>query len=110
VAALLLCEALWLGLLASMLGLALGQGFAAALGWFLKLDTTLLVGGMVWPPELAVVPALALGGFSGCCAAAGLGRLPRQCVGTFANPLTAVRRRWIFYENMCFWSLFLMHS
>ncbi len=61
VAALLLCEALWLGLLAAALGLLLGQGFAAALGWFLKLDTTLLVGGMVWPPELAVVPALALG-------------------------------------------------
>jgi putative ABC transport system permease protein len=31
------------------------------LGWFLKLDSTLLIGGMVWPPELAVVPALALG-------------------------------------------------
>ena len=61
VAALLLCEALWLGLLAAALGLLLGQGFAAALGWFLKLDSTLLVGGMVWPPELAVVPALALG-------------------------------------------------
>jgi len=27
----------------------------------LKLDTTLLIGGMVWPSELAVVPALALG-------------------------------------------------
>ncbi len=35
--------------------------FVAALGWFLKLDSTLLIGGMVWPPELAVVPALALG-------------------------------------------------
>ncbi len=61
VAALLLCEAVWLGLLAAALGLLLGQGFAAALGWFLKLDTTLLIGGMVWPSELAVVPALALG-------------------------------------------------
>lgn len=61
VAALLLCEAVWLGLLAAALGLLLGQGFAAALGWFLQLDTTLLIGGMVWPPELAVVPALALG-------------------------------------------------
>lgn len=60
VAALLLCEALWLGLLASALGLLLGQGFAAALGWFLKLDNSLLLGGMVWPPALAVVPALAL--------------------------------------------------
>jgi putative ABC transport system permease protein len=51
----------WLGLLAAALGLLLGQGFAAALGWFLKLDTTLLIGGMVWPPALAVVPALAVG-------------------------------------------------
>lgn len=61
VAALLLCEALWLGLLAAVLGLGLGQAFAAALGWFLQLDNSLLLGGMVWPPELAVVPALALG-------------------------------------------------
>ena len=61
VAALLLCEALWLGLLAAVLGLGLGQAFAAALGWFLQLDNSLLIGGMVWPPELAVVPALALG-------------------------------------------------
>ena len=61
IATLLLCEALWLGLLAAGLGLLLGQGFAAALGWFLRLDSTLLIGGMVWPPSLAVVPALALG-------------------------------------------------
>ena len=60
VAALLLCEALWLGLLASALGLLLGQGFAAALAWFLQLDNSLLLGGMVWPPALAVVPVLAL--------------------------------------------------
>jgi putative ABC transport system permease protein len=61
VAALLLCEALWLGLLASGLGLLLGQGFAAGLGLMLKLDNSLLIGGMVWPPELVVVPCLALG-------------------------------------------------
>ena len=60
VAALLLCEALWLGLLAAGLGLLLGQGFAAGLGWFLQLDNSLLIGGMVWPPELAVVPGIAL--------------------------------------------------
>ena len=60
VAALLLCEALWLGLLAAALGLVLGQCFAAALGWFLQLDNSLLIGGVVWPPELAVVPGLAL--------------------------------------------------
>lgn len=61
VAALLLCEALWLGLLAAALGLLLGQGFAAALGWFLQLDSSLLIGGMVWPRTLAIVPVLALG-------------------------------------------------
>ena len=60
VAALLLCEALWLGLLASGLGLLLGQGFAAALAWLLQLDNSLLIGGMVWPPALWVVPFLAM--------------------------------------------------
>ncbi|MDP3650551.1 MAG: ABC transporter permease [Rhodoferax sp.] len=61
VAALLLCEALWLGLLASLAGLLLGQAFAAALAWLLQLDNSLLIGGMVWPPELLIVPCLALG-------------------------------------------------
>jgi putative ABC transport system permease protein len=61
VAALLLTEAAWLGLLAAGLGLLLGQGFAAALGWFLRLDSSLLIGGMVWPATLWVVPCLALG-------------------------------------------------
>jgi putative ABC transport system permease protein len=60
-AALLLLEALWLGLLAAALGLLAGQGMAAALGWLLRLDNSLLVGGMVWPPTLWLVPALALG-------------------------------------------------
>lgn len=60
VASLLLCEALWLGLLAGALGLLLGQGCTAALGWFLQLDSSLLVGGWVWPPDLWVVPVLAL--------------------------------------------------
>lgn len=61
VAALLLCEAVWLAVVASVLGLALGQGFAAALGWFLQLDNSLLIGGITWPASLAVVPLLALG-------------------------------------------------
>jgi putative ABC transport system permease protein len=60
VAALLLCEALWLGLLAAASGLLLGQAFAAGLGWFLQLDHSLLIGGWVWPASLALVPALAL--------------------------------------------------
>jgi putative ABC transport system permease protein len=61
VAALLLCEALWLGVLASIVGLMLGQAFAAALAWLLKLDNSLLIGGIVWPLQLWVVPCLALG-------------------------------------------------
>ncbi|MEI6732823.1 MAG: FtsX-like permease family protein [Comamonadaceae bacterium] len=59
-AALLLFEALWLGLLATVLGLLAGQGMATALGWLLRLDDSLLVGGMVWPSELGLVPAIAL--------------------------------------------------
>jgi putative ABC transport system permease protein len=61
IAALLLTEALWLGVLASVLGVAGGQGMAALIGWMLSLDNSLLIGGLVWPPELWVVPALALG-------------------------------------------------
>jgi putative ABC transport system permease protein len=60
VATLLLSEALWLGLLAAVLGVLLGQGFTQALALFLRLDNSLLIGGMVWPAELWVVPALAL--------------------------------------------------
>ena len=61
IAVLLMCEALWLGLVATALGLLLGQGFAQGRGWFLKLDNSLLIGGMVWPAELWIVPCLALG-------------------------------------------------
>jgi putative ABC transport system permease protein len=61
VAALLLCEALWLGLIASVVGALLGQGFAALLAWALQLDNSLRISGMVWPSELLWVPCLALG-------------------------------------------------
>jgi putative ABC transport system permease protein len=61
VAALLLAEALWLGVLAAVLGLAGGQALAALIGWMLQLDNSLLIGGLVWPPELVVVPLMALG-------------------------------------------------
>jgi len=61
VAALLLSEALWLGVLAAVLGVALGQGLMLLLGHLLALDQSLLIGGLVWPPELGWVPALALG-------------------------------------------------
>jgi putative ABC transport system permease protein len=61
IAALLLTEALWLGLVSSVIGIFLGQAFVGLLGWFLGLDNSLLLGGLVWPVELAVVPCLALG-------------------------------------------------
>jgi putative ABC transport system permease protein len=61
VAALLLLEALWLGLLAAVFGVLAGQGMTAALAWLLQLDNSLLIGGMSWPMALWVVPAVALG-------------------------------------------------
>jgi putative ABC transport system permease protein len=61
VAALLLCEALWLGLMASAVGLLLGQLFWALLSWLLALDNAMVIGGMVWPQALLLVPALAFG-------------------------------------------------
>ena len=61
IAALLLTEALWLGLMAALLGLVLGQCFVLALGWMLGLDQSLLLVGALWPAELLWVPALALG-------------------------------------------------
>ena len=61
IAALLLAEALWLGLMAALLGLALGQAFLFALGQMLGLDQSLLLAGALWPVALLWVPALALG-------------------------------------------------
>ena len=60
-AALLVTEALWLGLLASALGLALGQIFMLALAYVLGLQNTLLLGGVAWPADVWLVPGLALG-------------------------------------------------
>jgi putative ABC transport system permease protein len=59
-AGLLLCEALWLALLAALLGLLLGQGLLALMAWMLQLENSVLIGGMSWPVELMVVPILAL--------------------------------------------------
>jgi putative ABC transport system permease protein len=61
IATLLVTEGLWLGVLASVLGLLLGQLFMQALAHFLGLENSLPVGGMVWQGELLLVPALALG-------------------------------------------------
>ena len=59
-AGLLLCEALWLALLAALLGLLLGQGLLALMAWMLQLENSVLIGGMSWPVELTLVPVLAL--------------------------------------------------
>jgi putative ABC transport system permease protein len=60
VAALLLCEALWLALLATLIGVLAGQELMAALAWFLQLDKSVLISGLAWPAELWSVPALAV--------------------------------------------------
>jgi putative ABC transport system permease protein len=61
IASLLLCEALWLALLACVLGMAAGQGMMALLAWALQLDKSVSLAMFVWPIELALVPVLALG-------------------------------------------------
>ena len=60
-AALLWCEALWLALLAMLLGLALGQGVAALLAVALDVDKSISLAALNWPVALLAVPALALG-------------------------------------------------
>ena len=61
VAGLLLCEALWLALLAAVLGVLAGQGLTALLAWTLQLEKSVLIGALSWPVELISVPVLALG-------------------------------------------------
>ena len=61
IAGLLLCEALWLALLATVLGLLAGQGLMALIAWMLHLEKSVLIGGLAWPVELWAVPVLALG-------------------------------------------------
>ncbi len=60
VAGLLLAEALWLALLASAAGLALGHGLAAIAGQMLRAQGSMPVSGALWLPEEWAVPALAL--------------------------------------------------
>ena len=60
IAGLLLCEALWLALLATVLGLLAGQGLMALIAWLLQLEKSVLIGGLAWPVELWAVPVLAL--------------------------------------------------
>ncbi len=61
IAGLLLFEALWLALLACALGIVAGQGLMALTAWALEAEKSVLIGALVWPIELMVVPALALG-------------------------------------------------
>jgi putative ABC transport system permease protein len=56
---LLLCEALWLALLASLLGLALGHGLAEVVGRALAAQGSLPVTGGLWLPREALVPVVA---------------------------------------------------
>lgn len=60
-ASLIGCESLWLGLLATVVGLLLGQVFMAVLASALALNNSLLIGGMSWPQALWMIPCLALG-------------------------------------------------
>ena len=61
IAGLLLCEALWLALLACVLGVMVGQGVMATAAWALQAEKSVLIGAFVWPIELMVIPVLALG-------------------------------------------------
>lgn len=60
-AGLLLCEALWLAVLASVLGLAGGHLLTALLGFLLQAEQSLPLTGWLWLGVEAWVPALALG-------------------------------------------------
>jgi putative ABC transport system permease protein len=60
VAALLLCEAWWLALLASVLGLAAGHGLAAVVGRMLEAQRSLALSGTAWVPAEGWVPVAAL--------------------------------------------------
>lgn len=58
--ALVLCESLWLALLAGLLGLALAQGLMTLLTRWWLADTGWAVSGAAWPPALLAVPGAAL--------------------------------------------------
>lgn len=60
VAALLLAEALWLAVLATVLGLAAGHGLAALVGSVLEAQQSLPLSGATWVPAEAWIPVAAL--------------------------------------------------
>ena len=59
VAALLVCEALWLALLACVLGLAGGHLLTGLVGWLLQAERSLPLTGWTWVPAEAWVPVAA---------------------------------------------------
>jgi putative ABC transport system permease protein len=61
VVALLLCEALWLALIASVLGMLAGHGLTAVAAWFLQADKSVMVNGWQWVPGEIWVPMAAVG-------------------------------------------------
>ena len=61
IAGLLLCEALWLALLACVLGVLAGQGLLELTALALQAEKSIPIAAFAWPIELMVVPALALG-------------------------------------------------
>ncbi|MEO5670062.1 MAG: ABC transporter permease [Ramlibacter sp.] len=61
VASLLLCEALWLALLASVLGLAAGHALTAVAGQLLEAQRSLPMTGRIWVPAELWIPVAAAG-------------------------------------------------
>jgi putative ABC transport system permease protein len=61
VASLLLCEALWLAVLASLLGLAAGHGLTALTGQLLAAQHSVPVSGALWVPAEMWAPIAAIG-------------------------------------------------
>jgi putative ABC transport system permease protein len=60
VGALLLCEALWLAVLASVLGLLAGHGLTAVASWWLQADQSVAINAWQWVPAEAWVPLVAV--------------------------------------------------
>jgi len=73
IVALLLGEALWLGIVSSVLGVLAAQGLTLLIAKMLQLDNSLLIAGPAWPPELLWIPLLSCGVAVGAAALPSLG-------------------------------------
>ena len=60
-AGLLMAEALWLAVKATVLGLLLAQGLMVGLPWLMPTESAGLLASAGWPAELWAVPAVAVG-------------------------------------------------